>query len=729
MRRELILLVVVATAALVLRVYPGYNAVLGGDEVSFVETDAWYHVRIVENQVRNFPWRVTVDPYAAAGGQFVPIAPLYDTLTAAVVVLLHGTQAGTSAIERVAAITPPVLGMLAVVMAWALGRQLFTPSAGLVGAALLATMPGHFFDRTSLGFVDHHALEALLALLTLFVLARGTLRRDGASWTDHALGGLALGLYLLTWGSGAFFVAILGLWLFVVALQAPPGPQLANAARLLGGSALGALVLVLAFQDPGIYRYGTQVLALAGLGTLGLAVMVAARRVSVLPSRVATLAGTAVALAAGIAVVWLWKPALLDQVTADLWRFTPDASRMAVLEARPLFLYSGQWSWWQPWIFFRAGFVVGVVGLVMFTATVALKRRPADALVWTFALVSLAATLGQNRFGYYMVPAFAILGGWLGDRLLVWGGWFRDRPSDGHTIPLQRDVALLAVVAIMFAPSVAEVVRSGAHISGVPPFWLDAMFWLRQHTPEPFAAEGGDSYYYAKYPRVPATPEYTVMNWWDFGYLITQRARRVPVANPTQERASVAAKFFVETDEAKALAQLRDVHARYVIADWELPFRYAPNGQIMGRLESVLDWAGRSHGDYFEVCFRRVEGDWVPVMLFLEPYYRSMTFRLAVAGAEAVTPRRVSVITTADRVDSRGTPFRELVSEQTFESYEAAQRFTASVVLGNARIVGLDPRQSAFPLEALSSFQRLQDIRTPGQTDANLPWVRIYQVR
>ena len=74
------------------------------------------------------------------------------------------------------------------------------------------------------------------------------------------------------------------------------------------------------------------------------------------------------------------------------------------------------------------------------------------------------------------------------------------------------------------------------------------------------------------------------MNWWDYGYLITQRARRVPVANPTQERATVAANFFVETDEARALAQLHDAHARYVVADWELPFRYTPEGRIMGRL-------------------------------------------------------------------------------------------------------------------------------------------------
>ena len=181
--------------------------------------------------------------------------------------------------------------------------------------------------------------------------------------------------------------------------------------------------------------------------------------------------------------------------------------------------------------------------------------------------------------------------------------------------------------------------------------------------------------------------------------------------------------------KARALAQLHDAHARYVVADWELPFRYTPEGQIMGRLESVLDWAGRAHDEYFEVYFRRGADGWTPVWVFYEPYYRSMAFRLVVAGGEAVTPRKVSVITTADRVDSRRMPFREILREQVFESYEEAQRFASSAALGNARVVGLDPRQSAFPLEALSSFERLQDIRTVGQAASNLPWIRIYQVR
>src|SRR5688500_7960124 len=145
MRREIVFIATVALAVGA-RVHAAWAAVFGGASGNFLETDAWYHVRLAENQVRNFPWRVTLDPYAAAGGQFVPIAPLFDALTSTAVVLLHGRDATTGEVERVAAFVPPILGAIAVILLFVLGRDLFDRRAGLLGAALLAVLPGHFMD-------------------------------------------------------------------------------------------------------------------------------------------------------------------------------------------------------------------------------------------------------------------------------------------------------------------------------------------------------------------------------------------------------------------------------------------------------------------------------------------------------------------------------------------------------------------------------------------------------
>ncbi len=60
MRREVLAVALIAAAAFGDPLYPAWNGVFGGPtDVNFLETDAWYHVRLVENQVRNFPWRVT----------------------------------------------------------------------------------------------------------------------------------------------------------------------------------------------------------------------------------------------------------------------------------------------------------------------------------------------------------------------------------------------------------------------------------------------------------------------------------------------------------------------------------------------------------------------------------------------------------------------------------------------------------------------------------------------
>src|SRR5215510_4930177 len=96
-------------------VFPSTPPGAGGSErVNFLETDAWYHVRLAESQVRNFPHRVTVDPYAAPDGQYVAVAPLLDTIIATASFMTQGRDASTAHIERVAALVPAIVGVLAV---------------------------------------------------------------------------------------------------------------------------------------------------------------------------------------------------------------------------------------------------------------------------------------------------------------------------------------------------------------------------------------------------------------------------------------------------------------------------------------------------------------------------------------------------------------------------------------------------------------------------------------
>jgi oligosaccharyl transferase (archaeosortase A-associated) len=734
---DLIWLAAILFVAAGLRVWAPWDDVLGSDRVNFLETDAWYHIRLVENQVRNFPHRVTVDPYASPGGQYVAVAPLLDTVIATAVFVTQGRDASVGYIERVAAMVPAVVGVLAVAAVWALATIAFDRRAGLIAGLLAAILPGHFLDRTLVGFVDHHALEVLLSFATLLALALSTHRQaalprqepspgqqsrfTSGDWPPSAAG-LFLGLYLLAWASGAYFVAILTLWIILVAMLCPPDRAIATARNAAIASA-AALIIVVIFQDPLLFRYNTQIASLAGFLGVSLAVMFFARR---FPVAVAVLAVLAAVLVAG---AWMFTPALVQQVTIDLNRFRPDPQRMAVLEARPLFLYSGNWDWTQPWIFFRSGFYAGALAVIALAISIWRTRRPDHLLIVCFTFANYAATIGQNRFGYYLVPATAVVCGWLATRILDWGGVphaGNPQPPARSAIPFQRELAVIAVAGVIVAPNVVPAAITTTRVGGMPGYWFDAMKWLRTNTAEPFASP---DYYLARYDGSQPPATYSILNWWDQGYWIVQTAHRVPVANPTQGGAPVAARFFTETDEAAALTLLTEQRARYVIVDWELPFRGGESGALAGRFQNLADWAGIATSHFYTVCFSRAtEVDaWQVTWLFYEPYYQSMVYRLMVLGGTAVTPaNNTYVVETRDRVDASGRQFCEVVS-RTQHATPADAKQAAKQRGPGFRVVGLTPWQPAFATQAISGLREVASFRETGQQANEAPMIRIFE--
>ena len=715
------LLAAVLLIAAGLRVWAPWDDVFAGPRVNFLETDAWYHVRLVENQVRNFPHRVTHDPYAAAGGQYVAVAPLLDTIIATATVVTAGRDASTAYIERVAAIVPAVIGVLAVAAVWALATLAFDRRAGFIAGLLAAVLPGHFLDRTLVGFVDHHALEVLWSFATLAALAAAV--RATASLWPAVVAGVCLGLYLLSWASGAYLVAILAAWIALAGLVARTG-EAVTAGRAAAVASAVALAMVLLLQDSALFRYNTQIAALVGLCVVSLTVQFFAHRLLAVAG---VLAVAGAALAAG---AWFLWPSLVGQIANDLARFQPDPTRMAVLEARPLFLYTGNWTWSQPWTFFRSGFYLGLVAVLGLAASLWRSRRADHLLILCFTLANYLATVGQNRFGYYLVPATAVVCGWLAVRVLDWGGVpHADNPAPKmrRPAPFQREIAVIAVAGVIVAPNLVPAAITTTRAGGMPDHWFQTMQWLRTETPEPFALP---DYYHARYDDAGPPPAYTVMNWWDQGYWLIQTARRVPVSNPTQSGAPDAARFLTATDEAEALAILEDTRARFVLVDWELPFRDAGGGgALAGRFQNLADWAGIPTSRYYTLCFSR-DGDgaaWTPTWLFREPYYQSMAYRLMVLGGQSAAPQHNTyVVQTVDRVDTTGRRFCEVVGRTPHATADEARRAADGLGAG-AQVVGLTPWQPAFPVPAITGLRLAQEFRDPAQQANETPMVRIFE--
>jgi asparagine N-glycosylation enzyme membrane subunit Stt3 len=705
-------LAVILTVAAGLRVWAPWDDVLGGSRVNFLETDAWYHVRLAESQVRNFPHRVTVDPYAAPNGQYVAVAPLLDTVIATTAFVTGGRGASTEYIERVAAVVPAVVGVLAVAAVWALATIAFDRRAGLIAGLLAAILPGHFLDRTLIGFVDHHALEVLLSFATLACIAFGS-----------AIGaGICLGLYLLAWASGSYFVTILAVWMVITAIAAPARRE--SAARFSAISGIVALVVVVVFQDPGLYRYNTQIAALAGLILVSATVFYFADHLA----KVLGIGAIAAAIALG--ATWLLLPDLVNQVVSDVSRFRPDPTRMAVLEARPLFLYQGNWTWLQPWIFFRSGFYAGLVAVAALAIVTWRSKRVDHILIVCFTLANYLATIGQNRFGYYLVPSTAVVIGWLAVRLLDWGGVpHADNPAPKvrQRIPFQRELAVIVVAGLLIAPNLVTAAVTTTRGGGMPQYWFETMEWLKTKTPEPFTSP---DFYHARYGTTNPPASYSIMNWWDQGYWITQTAHRVPVSNPTQSGASESAAFLTATDETAALEILARHRAKYVLLDFELPFRDGEDGSLQGRFQNLADWAGIPTSRFYSLCFsRRSESEsWQPTWIYREPYYQSMTYRLMVLGGEAIDPSNNTwVVQTRERTDQRGRRFCEIANRWQYSRPEEA-KLTAFQRGEGFEAVGLTPWQPAFTVPAVNGLKVAAEFRDPGQKAGETPMVRVFEV-
>ena len=294
-------------------------------------------------------------------------------------------------------------------------------------------------------------------------------------------------------------------------------------------------------------------------------------------------------------------------------------------------------------------------------------------------------------------------------------------------MPLQRELAVIAVTGLLVAPNIVPAAITTQRAGGMPGYWFEAMEWLRTKTPEPFASP---DYYYARYQATNPPAAFTIMNWWDQGYWIMQTARRVPTSNPTQSGASKAAAFLTATNEAEALATLAPDRAKYVVVDWELPFRDGADGALAGRFQNLVDWAGIPTSRYYSLCFsRRTDVDpWEPTWIYREAYYQTMAYRLMVLGGAAAQPSNSTyVVRVSQRTDTTGRPFCEVVNRWQYARSEEAKR-TALERGEGFEAVGLTPWQAAFDVSAIGGLKIASEFRDPNQKVNETPMIRIFEV-
>lgn len=695
--RALLLLLAFASS-LTLRTAFSHRNVFRGDDVVFQDPDAAFHVRTIQNLVHHFPHRTGLAPYSGfPRGQNVDTGPFHD-YTIGTLAWIAGFGAPSRHLtDVVAACFPALLGALIVIPVYLLGRALFTHTAALIAAGLIAILPGFFLWITRLGNPDHHVTEVFLGTLLVLLLVKAL--QANSPWRLAALAGLVLGCYLATQSAGVFLLLFLPIWAI---LQIGSNHLQGASSRPVWAAAVPPLFigwLIVFLTGPTLWSNVTTFVLFGSIVSITVAVALS----EALPARLPFfIALPAVAITGAAAIAWL-QPQLAEAALASVTgRFSGPAQTVG--ELRPLFTFTGSFSFAPAWAEFTTCWFLAPIAL-LYTGWRACKTNsPAHLLFAVWSAFMLAASIQMIRNCFYLAVPMALLTGFAAAHLLQ------------HDRRYERIGAGLLVAAALLVPNLALAYPFVTNDTGPRQDWLNAFTFLRTQTPEPFNDAAAYDRYFprraeeATFAYPPSA--YGVLNWWDFGHWISAYGRRIPIANGMQTGATEAARFFTATDPASAAALLRQTGARYVIADSSIPLG-GPNLLTPGSANflPMITWAKEPADKYWEEFIGGTPDSAaspagnVAFPLFYPAYYESMLARLYLFDGQSETPVGSTWVIQYDEVFDRGQRRKRLVKSQRFRTYEDAQRHVQQNPAPNQVIGGLDPMQSCIPLPKLDRYR------------------------
>jgi dolichyl-phosphooligosaccharide-protein glycotransferase len=790
-------LAIIFGLALFLRTYFPYHNVFTGTWVRFQYEDAYYHVRLIENLSYHFPHRIFFDPFTFyPHGETVFFAPFFDILVGFFIWVIGLGHPSTQVIETVSAYFPAVMGALVTFPVYFIGKELFNKKTGLIAAALVVILPGQLLLRSLLGFTDHHVAETFFSTLIILFLILAVKRAKeknisfsslrSRDWRNlrkplvySLIAGIALGCYLLSWVGGGLVVLVMFVFFLIQYIVDHVKGRSTDYLCIVGvPSTFIALVMIIPFRgvlaEGNLYSAALLVgiLALLVLSVLSLLMNRRGLRWFYYPSALAVLG------LLGILVLYFGDRHLFDSLLNVFHVFRRSGSALTIAEVAPLTINSA-------WDEFTTSFYLALVALIP-VVYLAIKEQTADKvlfIVWN--LVMLAATLGQNRFAYYFAVNVSLLTAYLLWRGIDWGSYLmkvyvkvrgkdddrgeRRRKGKGKSKPGKKAkrkntkeqssypgimvtrgavlrygyfvIAILIVFFLAFYPNIGMAIHVAERVPSPNDAWHDAMVWMRDNTPDPFQ---NPDFYYGLYKKPAGNEDYNyppsaygVMSWWDYGHYITYIAHRIPVSNPFQAGAKVAAQFFTEQDVSAANEMLDTLGSKYVVIDYPTAmYARQQNGLIFGKFYAMIDWAGKNRKDFFETFYQQVTdkntniSKLEPITLYYPGYYESICTRLYTFGGEAVTPKDSTlVISYIERTSTSGTRYKEISSAHSFSTYDEAKSYLDSQTGTNNVIVGNNPFASAVPLEKLSNYKLVYESQsklTPSE-GITISYVRIFE--
>jgi dolichyl-phosphooligosaccharide-protein glycotransferase len=561
-----LILVVILGAALALRILPLHSVMFSSGWTNMQGPDGIYHLRLVENLLAHFPFRISFDPYTYfPNGQLVYFAPLYDWLAGFCAWVVGAGSPDQHTIEVVAAYFPAVLGALVTIPVYFIGKTLWNRTAGLISTLIVGVFPGTFLYRSRLGYFDHHVAEVLFSTLFMLFLfltlnhvkVNPIYFRDIRikNWRLYAkplifacLCGIALGSYLLVWVGGLFFVFLFFCWAVLTFVIEHLKKQSTDYIGIVG---IPVFLLSLLMVIPSLDQIAYSELYVFSLltGLLGLLVLFAiSKYMDIKNFRRIYFPLSIVAIGIiGFIVLHLFFPSTAGLILNRFQIFKPDINGLTVAEQQPFLFSQGKFTLAPLWNEFTTGAVVVPIAFVMILVGFFKTLTSGKTLLLLWSVMMFLATMGQVRFAYYLAVVFAVLSGYFYAEIVnlikKFFNWLFLRPLKGtymavsHTKHKQRELArsihenklsprqgtshphssragwarlsafsvsLILVFLVGVYPNLGPAITLARTNVGVSQDWRDSLLWMKDNTPEPFQ---NPVFYYKLYEK-PSDEKY-----------------------------------------------------------------------------------------------------------------------------------------------------------------------------------------------------------------------------
>lgn len=756
----------------------GYKNLITDSELTFLGNDSWYHFRATMYQVVNYPSFIEFDPMTGYPGRNQPgtFGTLYDFIHATIAQIIGLGDPSVDLVREILIVSSPVMSGIAIITVYILTKYITdSKKAGVLASGILSLIPGTFYVRSRAGFANHHMLEVILFILSLYTIVKaieyssknniiyGVIKNEYKSdvvkgWFKWVgLASISVLLYYMTWPPAIMIIGLLGGTGLIYVLVAHSRDIIIESELLTISVLSGINLLIILLNRPELSLdmggLAKPSIVHVGVGVLAVFMSSISYYINKRANEYNWDSGKFYGVLLGILlaptlVVGLIEPLVFNRILDAIFRLLGypfglggGDSALTIAEERPSSIYELTIS--QYGLLLTV--TIGSFGLLIKDMYSSISSKKGFCNLVFLVIVGIfitAISIRTIRFNYYLASIVATFSAYFIYEISIYADLSTDLIYDLSKIKGYHIVAIFIICLMLFPVLLVPVNTPAVYDQSVredPTYseWQEPLQWLDENGKETNIesyGEYGPSDEY-KYPD----EAYGVMSWWDYGHWITVTGDKPAIANPFQANAISASEFLLSSSPEQAdekINELKDysdlqnedeTKAKYVILDWQT---VEPLSK-MSALPQFNDEVNNS--DLYSVYYQSTPSG-QPVTAFTDRkqrYYESMMVRLYYGHGSYMDASKYT-INYETRQTQSGQQIKQITPElnpikkhnTTEEAIEYSQNNT-EVSHGG---IGRFPSE---PVEALdqyrlvksssaSMFDNLQTVRVARNIDNNI---------